>query len=173
MKQLLDDPKCYVGNGMKQAKMLLDNLRSRLETLASEARAAAEQAVTSRVQKLTAIDGYDKLSDQQKQQIDSIVDETIEQIRSQPLIAVVKEAATRFEQKGYTDILGKVNSWTQKPDEPKAGDSEKGDSETKPKPAWKPPVEFVGISHLNVRLSVLGWSPKPTWMPTLATFGNP
>jgi hypothetical protein len=106
--------------------------------------------VTSRVQKLAAIDGYDKLTDQQKQQIDSIVDETIEQIRSQPLIAVVKEAATRFEQKGYTDILGKVNSWTQKPDEPKAGDSENGDSETKPKPAWKPPVEFVGISHLHV-----------------------
>ncbi len=38
LKQLLDDPKCYVGNGMKQAKTLLDNLRSRLETLASEAR---------------------------------------------------------------------------------------------------------------------------------------
>jgi hypothetical protein len=150
LKQLLDDPKCYVGNGMKQAKTLLDNLRSRLETLASEARAAAEQAVTSKVQKLAAIDGYDKLSDQQKQQIDSIVDETIEQIKSQPLIAVVKEAATRFEQKGFTDILGKVNSWTQKPDEPKAGDSENGDSETKPKPAWKPPVEFIGLSHLSV-----------------------
>ena len=75
LKQLLDDPKCYVGNGMKQAKTLLDTLRSRLEKLASEARAAAEQAVTSKVQKLTAIDGFDKLSDQQKQQIDSIVDE--------------------------------------------------------------------------------------------------
>jgi hypothetical protein len=150
LKQLLDDPKCYVGNGMKQAKTLLDNLRSRLETLASEARAAAEQTVTSKVQKLAAIDGYDKLTDQQKQQIDSIVEETIEQIKSQPLIAVVKEAATRIEQKGFTDILGKVNSWTQKPDESKAGDSENGDSETKPKPAWKPPVEFIGLSHLSV-----------------------
>jgi hypothetical protein len=66
LKKLLDDPKCYVGNGMKQAKTLLDNLRSRLETLSSEARAAAEQAVTSKVQKLASIDGYDKLTDEQK-----------------------------------------------------------------------------------------------------------
>jgi hypothetical protein len=145
LKQLLDDPKCFSGNGMKQVKMLLDSLRSRLETLATEARAAAEQAVTSKVQKLAAIDGYDKLTDQQKQQINSIVDETIEQIKSQPLIAVVKEAATRFEQKGYTDILCKVNSWTQKPEETDAGNTE-----TKPKTAWKPPVEFIGLSHLSV-----------------------
>lgn len=85
LKQLLDDPKCYVGNGMKQAKTLLDNLRSRLEKLASEARAAAERTVTSKVQKLASIDGYDKLTDEQKKQIDSIVYETIEQIKTQPL----------------------------------------------------------------------------------------
>lgn len=38
--------------------MLLDKLRSRLETLASEVGTAAEQAVTSKVQKLASIDGY-------------------------------------------------------------------------------------------------------------------
>ena len=130
---------------MKQAKTLLDSLRGRLETLATEARAAAEQAVTSKVQRLASIEGYDKLTDAQKQQIESIVYETIEQIKSQPLIAVVKEAASRFMQKGYTDILGKVNSWTQKPEE-----TATDESETKLKPAWKPPVEFIGLSHLSV-----------------------
>ena len=123
----------------------LDSHRGRLETLATEARAAAEQAVTSKVQKLASIEGDDQLSDAQKQQIESIVYETIEQIKSQPLIAVVKEAASRFMQKEYTDILGKVNSWTQKPEE-----TATDDLETKPKPAWKPPVEFIGISHLSV-----------------------
>ena len=145
LRALLADVQCYAGNGMKQVKSLLDSLRGRLETLATEARAAAEQAVTSKVQRLASIEGYDKLTDAQKQQIESIVYETIEQIKSQPLIAVVKEAASRFVQKGYTDILGKVNSWTQKPEE-----RESSESETKPKPAWKPPVEFIGISHLSV-----------------------
>lgn len=149
LKQLLDDPKCYVGNGMKQAKTLLDNLRRRLETLASEARAAAEQAVTSKVQKLASIDGYDKLTDEQKKQIESIVYETIEQIKTQPLIAVVKEAATRFETSGYSSILSKLTQWTApKPEpKPKAADDK---SPTPEKSDWKPPIEFVGLSHLNV-----------------------
>jgi hypothetical protein len=155
LKQLLEDPKCYVGNGMKQVKALLDSLRARLERLASEARAAAELAVTSKVQKLASIEGYEKLTDAQKQQIDSIVYETIEQIKSQPLIAVVKEAATRFEQRGYTDILGKVNAWTQKPDPNEAGGPQTGVPETSgagagAKPVWKQPVEFIGLSHLSV-----------------------
>jgi hypothetical protein len=145
LKQLLDDPKCFAGNGMKQVKTLLDSLRSRLETLATEARAAAEQAVTSKVQKLASIDGYDKLTDAQKQQIDSIVYETIEQIKSQPLIAVVKEAATRFETNGYSSILSRVTQWTA-PKPPPVPD-EAGD--TTPHPV-KPAIEYVAQTSLRV-----------------------
>jgi hypothetical protein len=145
LKKLLDDPRCFAGNGMKQVKILLDSLRSRLENLATEARAAAEQAVTSKVQRLASIEGYDKLTDAQKQQIESIVYETIEQIKSQPLIAVVKEAATRFETNGYSSILSRVTQWTA-PKPPVVPD---GAGDTTPPPV-KPAVEYIAQASLRV-----------------------
>lgn len=160
LKQLLEDPKCYVGNGMKDVKRLLDSLRSRLEKLASEARSAAEQAVTSKVQKLTAIDGYDRLTDEQKKQIESIVYETIAQIRTQPLIAVVKEAATRFETTGFSSILSRVTQWTAPKTEPRP----KGSDDCSP-PQAKPAIEYVAQASLRVEFS------KP-WLETAEDVAN-
>jgi hypothetical protein len=139
---------------MKQAKALLDSLRARLERLASEARAAAELAVTSKVQKLASIDGYDRLSDEQKKQIESIVYETIEQIKSQPLIAVVKEAATRFETNGYSSILSRVTQWTA----PKPEPQQKGAADITPLPV-KPTIEYVARASVCIDFS------KP-WLET-------
>ncbi|QDS92477.1 hypothetical protein FF011L_12200 [Roseimaritima multifibrata] len=154
LKKILADPKCYAGNSMQQVRTLVDSLKSRLETLANEARAAAEEAVTSRVKKLQAIPGYDTLTTEQRDEIDAIVKDTVDQIQKQPIIAVVREAAARFENKSYTQILGKVTQWTApKPDpkdEPKNGDL---------KPEWKPPIEFIGLSHLEVNFD------KP-WLET-------
>jgi len=155
LKQLLEDPKCFAGNGMKQVKPLLDSLRGRLETLATEARAAAEQAVTSKVKKLASIEGFDKLSDTQKQQIETIVYETIEQIKTQPLIAVVKEAATRFESNGYSSILSRVTEWTA----PKPPSVTPGTGVVTPQPP-KPAVEYVSQASLKVDFD------KP-WLETL------
>ena len=82
---------------MKKAKEHTDSLRDNLKTLAEDARNAAEAAITARIEKLKKIPGYDELKDDQKGEIDSVVYDTIEQIRSQPIIAVVKETASRFE----------------------------------------------------------------------------
>ncbi|MBB3204908.1 hypothetical protein FHS27_000675 [Rhodopirellula rubra] len=145
LKKILADPKCYAGNSMQQVRSLVDSLKARLETLAADARAAAEEAVTSRVKKLQAIPGYETLTTEQRSEIDAIVKGTVDQIRTQPIIAVVREAATQFENKSYTEILGKVTQWTaprpDPKDEPKDG---------APKPEWKPPIEFIGLSHLEV-----------------------
>jgi hypothetical protein len=148
LKKILADPKCYAGNSMQQVRSLVDSLKSRLETLATDARAAAEDAVTSRVKKLQAIPGYDTLTTEQRGEIDAIVKGTVDQIRTQPIIAVVREAATQFENKSYTDILKKVTTWTTPRSNPKSEiENPKSDD---PTPEWKPPIEFIGLSHLDV-----------------------
>ncbi len=132
---------------MKKVKELTDSLRQRLEILAGDARKAAEAAVTARIEKLKGIPGYDELSDGQRKEIDSVVDETIEQIRSQPIIAVVREAAARFESSGYTGILKKVTAWiAPRPAPAQSTGSGGADRE----PEWESPVEFIGLNHLKV-----------------------
>ena len=152
LEEILADPKCFASNGMKKAKEHTDSLRGSLKTLAEDARKAAEAAITARIEKLKKIPGYEELKDEQKEEIDSVVYDTIKQIRSQPIIAVVKETASRFESDGYRGMLEKVTAWTTpKPPEDKGekGDTgEGGDSESKPE--RKPPVEFIGLSHLVV-----------------------
>ncbi len=158
LQKILADPKCYAGNSMQRVRSLIDSLKSRLETLATDARAAAEAAVTSRVQKLQAIPGYDTLSPEQRGEIDAIVQGTVDQIRTQPIIAVVREAAARFESKSYTDILGKVTQWTATPitlppgessDSEGRADSENPKSEIET-PKFHKPVEFIGLRHLDI-----------------------
>ena len=147
LETALADGRCFAGNGMKRIKELTDSLRGSLETLADDARNSAEQAIKSRVEKLKSIPGYETLTDDQRKEIDSVVDDTISQIRNQPIIAVVKEAATRFETNSYTGILKKVTAWTAPPPEPTPDPGGGGDPS---KPEWKPPVEFIGMSHLDV-----------------------
>lgn len=161
LKDLLDDPKCYSGNGIQEVKKLHEVLQQRLETLAVDARAAAEAAVTSKIQRLNSIKGYDQLTNQQKEEIDKVVQETIKQIRSQPLIAVVKEAASRFESNGYNDILTNVTEWTRPPDDYQVPGKENGGKPPTPKPA----VEFVSLSTLNVEFE------RP-WLETEADIDN-
>ncbi|WP_339743375.1 BREX system P-loop protein BrxC [uncultured Rubinisphaera sp.] len=147
LETALADGRCFAGNGMKRVKELTDSLRASLETLADGARNSAEQTIKSRVEKLKAIPGYETLSDEQRNEIDSVVDDAINQIRNQPIIAVVREAATRFETNGYTGILKKITSWTAPPPDSTSDQDGSGDESD---PGWKPPVEFIGIGHLNV-----------------------
>ena len=147
LESILDDPKCYASGGMKRAKELTDLLRKSLVTLAADAKKAAEYAITSKVEKLRKIPGYEKLTESQQKEINSVVDETIEQIQTQPIIAVVKETATRFEKDGYRGMLEKVTSWTSPPPPPPDPSDPKPDPSD---PKWKPPVEFIGMNHLKV-----------------------
>ncbi|MCR9293282.1 MAG: hypothetical protein NXI32_11220, partial [bacterium] len=154
LETALADGRCFAAGGMKRVKELTDSLRQRLETMADDARKSAEQAIKSRVEKLKAIPGYETLSDEQRKEIDSVVDETVAQIRNQPIIAVVREAATRFETNGYTGILQKVTRWTTPVTLPqeKSSDSEGAVNPVNPQskienPKW---IEFIGMSHLDV-----------------------
>ena len=147
LETALADGRCYAGGGMRRVKELTDLLRGQLESQADAVRKSTEQAIKSRMDKLKAIPNYDTLTNQQRGEIDSVLDETLEQIRNQPVIAVVKEAATRFENNGYTGILQKVTAWTASPPEAKSdGDSAGDDS----KLTCKDPVEFVGLSQIEV-----------------------
>jgi hypothetical protein len=132
---------------MKRVKELSDALRQRLDTIAEDARKAAESSIRSRVEKLKAIPGYESLSEQQRGEIDAIVEETIEQIRNQPIIAVVREAAARFESDGYTGILQKVTAWTAPPPKPEPQDD---DAPNPPVIPPRKPIEFVSVSQLSV-----------------------
>jgi len=147
LETALADGRCFAGDGLKRIKELTDSLRGQLDTLVSDARQAAELAVKSRVEKLKAVPGFDALTEDQHREISDVINKAIEQIQDQPIIAVVKEAATRFETDGYTSILTKVTAWTAPP---LAHQPEVGGADKAPQPTWIPPVEFIGMSHLNI-----------------------
>ena len=151
LQKLLADPRCYAGNGIKRAKELTETLRKTLATLAETAKKAAESSITEKVAKLKKIEGYESLSDSQKSEIESVIDQTIQQIKSQPIIAVVKEAATRFQNDGYRSMLQKVTSWTAPPP-PKPDTGESGDpsSDTPDEPPKRQIIEYIGLPHLDV-----------------------
>jgi hypothetical protein len=70
------------------------------------------------------------------------------------LIAVVKEAATRFETNGYSSILSRVTQWTA----PKPEPQQKGAADITPLPV-KPTIEYVARASVCIDFS------KP-WLET-------
>lgn len=143
LRQVISDTKCFVGSGMKDAKDLLDRLRDSISKKSAEVRECAENAIREKVERLHKIEGYESLEQERKVEIQSLVNRALGTLDSQPLIAVVKETASRFEQDGYKTALSKITEWT-RPSSPPSSQSGSG-NERKPVK-----IEYVPESSISV-----------------------
>ena len=109
LRKMLTDPKCYKGNVMKDAKQVLDALKSKVTAKAAEEREKVEKEVVEKASRIKAIPGYDTLPDECRSNIDARIKEAVSYIKGEPLIAVVRESARQFEEQTYKQLLEKVD----------------------------------------------------------------
>jgi hypothetical protein len=109
LRKMLTDPKCYKGNVMKDAKQVLDTLKSKVTAKAAEEREKVEKEVVEKASRIKAIPGYDTLPDECRSNIDARIKEAVSYIKGEPLIAVVRESARQFEEQTYKQLLEKVD----------------------------------------------------------------
>eukprot|EP01052_Picozoa_sp_SAG31_P063497 SAG31_NODE_22422_length_526_cov_0.606557_1_plen_175_part_11 len=105
IRDILDDPNCYSGNGIRDAKTLLEELKKKVETERKNAQEEAANTIREKSQKIIQFDGFEQLPDEKKTAIESKINEAVEYVKQQPLIAVVRESVNQFNDETYNKIL--------------------------------------------------------------------
>eukprot|EP01047_Picozoa_sp_COSAG01_P050905 COSAG01_NODE_5193_length_4419_cov_606.935591_1_plen_1138_part_10 len=124
IRDILDDPNCYSGNGIRDAKTLLEELKKKVETERKNAQEEAANTIREKSQKIIQFDGFEQLPDEKKTAIESKINEAVEYVKQQPLIAVVRESVNQFNDETYNKILQQIESdHNQEKTDPATGDS--------------------------------------------------
>ena len=110
LKTVLADPKCYTGRAMQGVKTKLDSLKGKVDEVVNRERQAVESTLLEKVEKLKAIDGFDKLPAECKTKLEQEVSQSVDYIKSHASIPVVRE----YEKKVYGDLLKRVDEKIQK-----------------------------------------------------------
>lgn len=154
LQTILDNPKCYSGDLMHQAKTLMDSLRSSISARLLEERQKASETVHSLKTRLCGMDEYSKLPANHQQELSQAFDRFVQSIERQAIIAVIRDQLRRFEETDYPDILSKIASWSQPEPEPEpiaAGAGlvcEPTPGKAKQRPQGK--IEYVSSRSLHV-----------------------
>lgn len=109
LKRVLTSKECYRGSAMKDAKETLERLQQKIQARADQERLEIEKALAEKSERIKAIDGFEKLPDECKADIDQAFSKATQYVQSQPLIAVIREAGSRFQDNTYADLLTRVD----------------------------------------------------------------
>ena len=148
LQTILDNPKCFAGNLMQEAKSLMDGLRSSITERLMEEKKKASETVQSLQSRLCSMDEYMALSSDQQQDLSACFNLFLHSLDRQTLIAVIRDQLRRFEDEIYPDLLTKVSAWSQ-PEPVTAGvAAETALNKTKQLPERK--IEYVAARSLQV-----------------------
>ena len=114
--QILDDPHCYRGGRMQEAKTLLDGLQEATAQRVAQEKAAALAGVAERWQRLAGMAEFAELDAAQQAQLQQSFTDLRQYIEGQTLIAVVKDALRRFDETEYPRLLQQMVDWAAPPD---------------------------------------------------------
>ena len=95
---------------MQGVKTKLDSLKGKVDEVVARERQAVETTLLEKVEKLKAIDGFDKLPAECKTKLEQEVSQSVDYIKSHASIPVVRE----YEKKVYGDLLKRVDEKIQK-----------------------------------------------------------
>lgn len=109
LKAVLADPNCFTGRAMQGVKSKLDALTVKVDEAVALERASVESALLEKVEKLKAIEGFDKLADECKSEVEEEVKQSVAYIKNHASIPIVRE----YEKKAYGDLLKRVDSKVQ------------------------------------------------------------
>ncbi|MDA3789164.1 MAG: BREX system P-loop protein BrxC [Desulfobacula sp.] len=171
---ILKDITCYKNNKMQQVKSLVETVSDKVDEKLKTTKHDASDKIKTLLNKVTGMDGFQKLSTEDQDELMKPFESQIEKINDQTLIAVISAELQRFEDDEYHKILSRLSYLcTPKPKPPKPKPSEpanskpdkpeydnniedsdigKGEIKEDPvKPEKKEPVkEMVGIKKIEV-----------------------
>ena len=113
IRNILESPKCYVGNNMQQVKTLADELRVAIGNLVSNELEKAKKTVYGLDERVQSLPEYQRLTTEQKSAIDDRFQSCTTSLDRQKLVAVIQSTVVNFERTDYTNILSLVSKWSQ------------------------------------------------------------
>jgi len=143
LRALLDDPACFNGNRMNQAKGLLDGLRQKVAALVKNEQQTAVTSIEENWKRLAGTEDYSMLTDEQQKSLRKPFDELKNTINQQTIVAVIRDTNRGFQEKEYSALLAKMVAWAEmarKPDVTPGGTD----------PVDPPPVEMIPLRTLSV-----------------------
>lgn len=111
--EALVSPDIYKGTAIQQLKANVDSLGKELGGLLLKERGVAIGTIESLKDKLTGFDEYRALDQDQQAELTSAFDVAISKLSDQNLIAMLRDEARRFEERGYSDLVKKLMAWSQ------------------------------------------------------------
>lgn len=141
---LLDDPRCYLGNQMQQAKGLLDRLQQAMAARVEGEKAQAAARVNERWQRLAGMAEFGDLTAEQQAQLQRPFTDLQQKITRQALIAVIRDTLRHFDETAYQELLRRMTQWAAANTAPPVVDPPPGGVIAEPR------VEYVAQKTLQV-----------------------
>ena len=111
LRAILDDPSCYRGDALQQAKRLLDALQAAADALIGREKERLVAKVEHRWQRLADTGEYAALTPEQQAALRQPFDALGRQIEHQTLIAVMRDTLRRFDERDYDQCLRQMTAW--------------------------------------------------------------
>lgn len=108
---LLDDPRCYQGNKMQQAKAFLDSLQPQVAAQVQQEKARVIAKVDERWQRLTGMAEFNDLTPEQQTQLQKPFADLKEKVARQTLIAVIRDELNQFDGDAYSRQMRQMTTW--------------------------------------------------------------
>jgi len=123
LQALLDDPQCYTGNRMIQAKSLLDGLQAQVAAVVQAEQQSALAKVEERWERLIGMAEFSDLTPVQQADLRRPFDELQRILQRQTLVAVIRDTVQRFDLDGYGRQLALMTAWSAQARRPAPDDS--------------------------------------------------
>lgn len=149
LQQILDDRRCYQGHQMQQAKKLLTNLQEQVDAQVAQEKETVWAKIDERWQRLTSTAEFTDLTGTQQADLKHPFVQLKTKVKSQTLIAVIRDLLTRFDEAEYQQQLRLLTRWSAARRQP-----ESSNASADPQPTVEEPrVEYIHQQNLPVAYS--------------------
>jgi hypothetical protein len=134
LEGLLNDPACFQGTRMAEAKELIDILKGKLERKLKATREESIKLLDQMKVKIIGMERYQQLTQDRKAEVEREFSDLISIINVDDQISMIKERSRNFAEKVYPTLVSKVQHWGITFEKTSSDDPSEGVSELTPKP---------------------------------------
>ena len=145
LKATLSDPECFKGNQMQQLKTETEILKKRIDAEIDAEITRAKKNVNNLKDRLSGMDEFSTLPNEQQTQLTCPFDEVIAGIEKHNVVAVIRDTVRQFEESAYQGLLSQLTTWAQPP-VADAGETTTSGTVTEP----EPDIEYIPGRRVQV-----------------------
>ncbi len=113
LQAILDDPACFKGSQMKEAKELTESLQKDITLQLKQEKGTSIKRIEQLEKQIKNIPEYSQLNKIVKEEIESSFGTIKNQIEQETLILGIRDKTGKYETEGCNQLLSKITSWTQ------------------------------------------------------------